>query len=109
MCIFLMLLNRVLILMRDGKTRSTIILLVFLAMVAGSAALGLLLYRPSFLGSIAVPSLYGRRFDHGRFLVNGTHLFVSSGIGVSSPQFRLYCRPDIFIVDVLAGTGEPDK
>jgi len=104
MCIFLMRLNRVLILMRDSKTTSTTILLVFLAMMGGSAALGLLLYRLPFLGSIVVPSLYGRRFDHGHFVVNGTHLFVSSGIGVSSPQFRLFCRPDIFIVDVLAGT-----
>ena len=97
-----MLLNRVLILTRDGKTKNTTILLVFLAMMVGSAALGLLLYRPSFLSSIVLPSLYRRRFDHGHFLVNGTHLFVSSGVGVSSPQFRLFCRPDIFIVDVLA-------
>jgi hypothetical protein len=109
MCIFLLLLNCVLIHMQDGKTKSTIILVVFLAMMGGSATLGLLFYRLPFLGSIVVPSLYGRRFDHGHFVVNSTHLFVSSGIGVSSPQFRLYCRPDIFVVDVLAGTGESDK
>ncbi len=60
--------------------------------------------RLPLLGSIVVPSLYGRRFDHGHFVVNGTHLFVSSGIGVSNPQFRLYCRPDIFLVDILPAT-----
>ena len=59
--------------------------------------------RLPFLGSIVVPSVYGRRFDHGHFVVNGTHLFVSSGIGASRPPFRLYCRPDIFVVDILAG------
>ena len=62
--------------------------------------------RLPFLGSIVVPSVYGRRFDHGHFVVNGTHLFVSSGVGASSPPFRLYCRPDIFIVDILAGAQE---
>jgi predicted MPP superfamily phosphohydrolase len=59
--------------------------------------------RLPFLGSVVVPSVYGRRFDHGHFVVNETHLFVSSGIGASSPPLRLYCRPDIFIVDILAG------
>lgn len=49
MCIFLMLLNRVLIHLRDSKTKSTIILLVFLAVMGGSAALGLLLYRPPWV------------------------------------------------------------
>lgn len=59
--------------------------------------------RLPFLGPIVVPSVYGRRFDHGHFVVNGTHLFVSSGIGACSPPFRLYCRPDIFVVDILGG------
>jgi predicted MPP superfamily phosphohydrolase len=50
------------------------------------------------LGSICVPSRYGRRFDHGHFIVDGTHLFVTSGIGVAIPSFRIYCRPDVFVV-----------
>jgi len=52
------------------------------------------------LGSIVVPSVYGRRFDHGHFKVNGTHLFVPAGIGASDPAFRIYCQPDIFVVDI---------
>ncbi len=54
------------------------------------------------LGPIIVPSIYGRRFDHGHFLVNGTHLFVGSGIGAAHPPIRIYCQPDIFMVDILA-------
>jgi predicted MPP superfamily phosphohydrolase len=66
--------------------------------------------RLPFLGPIVVPSVYGRRFDHGHFVVNGTHLFVSSGIGASSPPFRLYCRPDIFVVDIVGGShGESNE
>jgi predicted MPP superfamily phosphohydrolase len=58
--------------------------------------------RAPFMGSIIVPSVYGRRFDHGHFVVNGTHLFVASGIGAASPPFRIYCQPDIFVVDVMS-------
>lgn len=53
------------------------------------------------LGPIVVPSVYGRRFDHGHFVVNGTHLFVASGIGSAEPPFRIYCQPDIFVVDIV--------
>lgn len=53
------------------------------------------------LGSVVIPSAYGRRFDHGHFIVNGTHLFVAGGIGAASPPVRIYCQPDIFIVDVV--------
>lgn len=56
--------------------------------------------RVPLLGSIVVPSVYGRRFDHGHFIVKGTHLFVVSGVGAANPPFRIYCRPDIFVVDV---------
>lgn len=52
------------------------------------------------LGSLVVPSAYGRLFDHGHFVVNGTHLFVTAGIGAEVPPFRVYCQPDIFIVDI---------
>lgn len=60
--------------------------------------------RLPLLGPLVVPSIYGRRFDHGHFVVRGTHLFVSGGVGASNPPFRLYCRPDIFVVDVTAQT-----
>ena len=49
-------------------------------------------------GAIVVPSIYGCRFDHGHFIIDQTHLFVASGIG--GPPIRIYCQPDIFVVDV---------
>ena len=54
------------------------------------------------LGSIIVPSIYGRRFDHGHFVVNGTHLFVVSGVGAANPPLRVFCQPDVFIVDICS-------
>jgi predicted MPP superfamily phosphohydrolase len=58
-------------------------------------------FRIPYFGSVVVPSTYGRRFDHGHFIVNGTHLFATSGIGAAVLPFRIYCQPDIFIVDVM--------
>jgi len=52
------------------------------------------------IGPIVIPSVYGRRFDHGHFVVNDTHLFVASGIGAANPPVRIYCQPDIFVVDI---------
>ncbi len=52
------------------------------------------------IGPIVIPSVYGRRFDHGHFVVDGTHLFVASGIGAANPPVRIYCQPDIFVVDI---------
>jgi hypothetical protein len=58
------------------------------------------------IGSLVVPSVNGRRFDHGHFVINGTHLFVTAGLGAETPPVRVYCRPDIFIIDVKA--AKPD-
>jgi predicted MPP superfamily phosphohydrolase len=56
--------------------------------------------RIPLLGSLVVPSAYGRLFDQGHFVVNGTHLFVTAGVGAAIPPFRVYCQPDILIVDI---------
>jgi predicted MPP superfamily phosphohydrolase len=56
--------------------------------------------RLPFFGAIVVPAPYGRRFDHGHFVVGETHLFVTSGVGASMPAVRIYCQPDIFVVDI---------
>ncbi|HQQ04876.1 MAG TPA: metallophosphoesterase [Kiritimatiellia bacterium] len=56
--------------------------------------------RLPFWGPVVVPSVYGRRFDHGHFIVDGVHLFIPSGIGVANPLFRIYCEPDFFVIDV---------
>ncbi len=56
------------------------------------------------LGALVVPSNYGRRFDHGHFIFGGTHLFVTAGVGSAEPPVRIWCQPDVFIVDVA---GQP--
>lgn len=55
--------------------------------------------RVPLLGSIVIPSRYGRRFDLGHFTVDGTHLFVSAGVGADQPALRLYCNPELVEVD----------
>jgi predicted MPP superfamily phosphohydrolase len=51
------------------------------------------------LGALIVPSAYGRRFDLGHFRVNGSHLFVSAGVGADAPPLRLWCRPELLGVE----------
>ena len=55
---------------------------------------------PGF-GPLIVPSVYGRRFFHGHYRVGQTHLFVTAGVGESHPPLRIYCPPDILLVDLL--------
>lgn len=59
------------------------------------------------LGPVFTPSRYGRLFHHGHFYVGGTHLFVSAGIGCAEPSLRLYCPPEILIVDFNPEQPEP--
>jgi len=59
---------------------------------------------PGF-GPLVVPSRYGRRFDHGHFKfkntagIGYTHLFVSAGVGSAMPLLRIYCQPEIIVVN----------
>lgn len=54
---------------------------------------------PGF-GSVVVPSRFGRLFDEGHFQVAGAELFVSAGIGADMPPLRIYCPPEILVVDI---------
>ena len=54
---------------------------------------------PGF-GSVVVPSRFGGLFDEGHFQVDGTELFVSTGIGADMPILRIYCQPQILVVDL---------
>jgi predicted MPP superfamily phosphohydrolase len=57
-------------------------------------------WRLPLLGSVVIPSRYGRRFDLGHFKVEGTDLFVSAGVGSDQPTLRLYCNPELVVLDV---------
>jgi predicted MPP superfamily phosphohydrolase len=52
------------------------------------------------LGAVVVPSRFGRMFDEGHFRVDGADLFVSAGVGADMPALRLYCPPEILVVDI---------
>jgi predicted MPP superfamily phosphohydrolase len=58
-------------------------------------------FRLPGIGAFAVPSRYGRRFDQGHFDVDGTELFVSAGLGADFPPVRLYCPPELLVVDFV--------
>ncbi|HTQ03437.1 MAG TPA: metallophosphoesterase [Polyangiaceae bacterium] len=53
--------------------------------------------RLPLIGAIIVPD--GRRFDLGHFNVDGTHLWVSAGVGADEPPLRIYCPPELVEVD----------
>jgi predicted MPP superfamily phosphohydrolase len=59
---------------------------------------------PGF-GALIVPSRYGRRFDEGHFHVGATDLFVSAGLGAYHPPLRIYCPPDVIVVDLVNDHG----
>lgn len=57
---------------------------------------------PGF-GSVLIPSRFGGLFDQGHFQIQGSELFVSAGVGADMPPLRLYCQPEILVVDIHAG------
>ncbi len=57
------------------------------------------------LGPLVVPSKYGRRYDRGHFVFGRTHLFVTSGVGSAEPPLRIWCPPDVLVVDFLPGNA----
>lgn len=56
--------------------------------------------RLPWLGAAVVPSRFGRLFDQGHFKVEGADLFVSAGVGADAPSVRLYCQPEILVIDI---------
>jgi len=61
-------------------------------------------FRVPIFGALVVPSRFGRRFDRGHFDVEGTHLFVSAGVGADAPPLRLWCPPELVVVDLVGRT-----
>ena len=59
--------------------------------------------RIPYLGAIVIPSIFGRRCDHGHFVIKETNLFVTGGVGTAFPSWRIYCQPDIFVIDIIGG------
>ena len=54
------------------------------------------------VGSILVPSRYGRRYDCGLFDESPTLLCVSRGLGGEHP-LRYLCRPEVILLTLRRG------
>jgi predicted MPP superfamily phosphohydrolase len=57
-------------------------------------------WRLPLFGSVIIPSVFGRIFDMGHYMVNKTHLFVNTGIGLAHPACRINCPPEIIILEL---------
>lgn len=64
--------------------------------------------RLPFIGALVTSSRYGRRYQMGRYLEQGTTLYVSRGLGMEglgAPRMRFLCPPEIELFE-LRGTDE---
>ena len=55
------------------------------------------------LGAVYASSLYGKRFEAGRYLLDRMILYVSRGIGMeglSAPRVRFLCPPEITLWEI---------
>jgi uncharacterized protein len=52
------------------------------------------------IGSLIVPSRFGRKYTSGHVLENGHHLFVTTGIGTSILPVRFRVPPEIVILKI---------
>ena len=60
------------------------------------------------IGSILVPSAYGRRYDMGTFDESPTLLHVSRGLSGEQP-LRLWCRPEVTLLTLRRPAAETGK
>lgn len=61
--------------------------------------------RLPLLGPLYTGSLYGKRFDAGRYLVNGMPLYISRGLGLEgaiAPRVRFLCKPEMIFWDFVS-------
>ncbi len=57
--------------------------------------------RLPFIGPIMrLPHYLGRRYDRGVFSFEGVPLVIGSGLGESGPRARLFCPPEIVLLEV---------
>jgi predicted MPP superfamily phosphohydrolase len=63
--------------------------------------------RLPWFGALYTSSLYGKRFEAGRYALGGSTLYVSRGIGMEgkgAPRVRCLCPPEIVLWEI-AGPG----
>jgi len=61
--------------------------------------------RLPFFGALVTGSLYGKRFETGRYLLDHMILYVSRGLGMEgagAPRVRFLCPPEIILWEISA-------
>jgi predicted MPP superfamily phosphohydrolase len=61
--------------------------------------------RLPFLGALYTSSLYGKKFEAGRYMIGALTLYVSRGIGMEgkgTPRARFLCPPEIVLWEIGA-------
>jgi uncharacterized protein len=59
--------------------------------------------RLPFYGAIITFSKFGKKYEAGRYDINGMTLYVNRGLGLDGglfPRVRFLCRPEITVIDV---------
>ncbi|PIR94286.1 hypothetical protein COT97_02245 [Candidatus Falkowbacteria bacterium CG10_big_fil_rev_8_21_14_0_10_39_11] len=57
--------------------------------------------RLPFIGSLSsLPTKLGRKFDMGLFQLDKNQLYISKGLGESGPRARLFCRPELTVLNI---------
>lgn len=59
--------------------------------------------RLPFFGAVVTSSLYGKRYEMGRYIENGTTLYVSRGLGLEgkgAPRMRFLCPPEVGLFEL---------
>ncbi len=65
--------------------------------------------RLPWFGALYTSSLYGKRFEAGRYCVGGATLYVSRGIGMEgkgAPRVRFLCPPEVVLWEIEGPRGE---
>ncbi|MFH0780051.1 MAG: metallophosphoesterase [Parcubacteria group bacterium] len=58
-------------------------------------------FRLPWIGPIVpVPTNLGRAFDYGLFKLKNNYLYITSGLGESGARARLFCKPEIAIINL---------
>lgn len=63
--------------------------------------------RLPWIGALYTASLYGRKFQSGRYLLDSMTLYITRGIGLegkAAPRVRFLCPPEIILWEI---TGKP--
>jgi predicted MPP superfamily phosphohydrolase len=66
-------------------------------------------WRLPFYGAVLTSSVYGKRYEMGRYVQGDTELYVGRGLGMeglAAPRARFLCPPEVVLVRLLGAVDE---